>query len=172
MLHRLRVITKNQKGLVLIELLVAIAISGIIAGGITAAIYQTWNVNALSTSRMIAVKQVEDAIHWISRDAQMAQIVQTSGVSGFPLNLSWIDWENTTKQVSYTLEGNTMRRTFSVNGSEVGQIVIAEHINPDVRITNCQFLGGVLTIELTASVNGTRQANETRICDIIPRPVA
>ena len=53
----------------LIEILVAIAVSSFIGIGIMAAISQMFTVNALSTNHVNAVKQVEKAVYWLSRDA-------------------------------------------------------------------------------------------------------
>jgi len=172
MLHRLGVLKKNQRGFTLIEVIVAIAISSMIAVGMTMAISQVFNVNALSNNRVTAVKQVENAAYWINRDAQMAQIVQPNGDSGFPLNLSWVEWDNTMHQVSYTLEDSNLHRSHSVNGGEPSQRVVAAHINSDVDMTNCQFADGVLTFKVTASVSGFRSATEIRIAQVIPRPAS
>lgn len=169
MLHRLGVLKKNQWGFTLMEVTVAIAITSMIGVGVTMAISQVFNVNALSNNRITAVKQLENAIYWINHDAQMAQIVQPNGGSGFPLNLSWIEWDNTMHQVSYTLEDNELHRSHSINGSEPIQNVVATHINSDEDMTNCQFVNGVLTFKITASVSGFRSINETHVAQVVPR---
>lgn len=170
MLHGLGVLKKNQGGFTLIEVIVAIVITSIVGVGVTMAISQVFNVNALSNNRITAVKQLENAIYWLNRDAQMAQIVQPNGDAGFPLNLSWVEWDNTTHQVSYTLEDSELHRNHSINGSEPIQNVVATHINSDVDMTNCQFVDGVFTFKVTASVSGFRSINETHIAQVIPRP--
>jgi len=169
MLHRSGVINKNQRGFMLIEVIVATAITSLMSVGITMAISHVLNVNALSTNHVTALKQVENAAYWISRDAQMAQIVQTSGGSGFPLNLSWIEWDNTMHQVSYSLEANKLERSHSVNSSEPSRTVVAQYINADSGMTNCQFVDGAFTFRVTASVGGFRPVSETRILQVIPR---
>jgi len=170
MLRRLGVIKRNQRGFTLIEVLVATAITGFIGVGITMAASQVLNINALSINHITVLKQVENATYWINRDAQMAQIVQPSGGSGFPLNLSWVEWDNTMHQVSYTLESSKLYRSYSVNGGQPSQTVVAEHINTNAGMTNCQFAGGVFTFKVTASVSGFRPATETRMAQMIPRP--
>jgi len=174
MFYKLRVMINGQKGFTLIEMIAVIAITGLISGGITAAIYNVWNVNALSSSHMTAVKQVENGIHWMSRDAQMAQVVDRTGIAGFPLTLTWVEWDGTEKTVTYTLDGDKLIRSYSVdNGEEIqtSQIVVAEQIDTNPNLTKCLWMSGRLTIKLTASVSGFREAIETRECDIIPRPV-
>ena len=89
--HRLGKLNRRQRGFTLIELLVALAITGAISGGITMSIFQTLDYSARSNARMVAIKQVENAIHHISRDVQMAQIIEPAAdpdPDGFPLTLT------------------------------------------------------------------------------------
>ena len=94
MLRRLALLNRNQTGLTLIELIVAMAITALVTGGITGSIFQIFAVSAQDNANMTAVKQVENAIHWISRDVLMTQIIEPSEGSGFPLNLTWIDFDD------------------------------------------------------------------------------
>ncbi|MFW0860383.1 MAG: prepilin-type N-terminal cleavage/methylation domain-containing protein, partial [Dehalococcoidia bacterium] len=86
---------KSQRGFTLIELIIAIAITGIIIGGIVMTIFQVISVNALTANHLTAVRQVQNAGHWITSDAKMAQSVATTGASGFPLTLTWSEWGGT-----------------------------------------------------------------------------
>jgi len=165
------VINKNQKGFALIEMTVAIAITGLLTVGTTTAVFQVSTHITRGTNHMTAVKQVENALHWISRDAQMAQIVEPNGDSGFPLNLSWILWDNTMHQVTYTLEDGKLKRNHAVNGGEPIGTVIAQYIDSNLEVTNCQFVGGKLIFKVTAIAGeGSQVASETRVCEVSPRP--
>ncbi len=169
MLRRFISLGRNQRGFTLIEVLVANAITGFIGVGIAAVVFQIINVSALSNNHVIIVKQVESAIHWINHDAQMAQTVQPSVGSGFPLNLSWVEWDNTSHQVSYVLQNGELIRNHAVNGGEAQETMVAQYINTESANTTCQFVGGVLTLRVTASVGGFKSASETRISQVIPR---
>ena len=89
-------ITKNQRGFTLIELIIAIAITTLIAGGVASALFQVYNVNTLNSNHMTATRQVQNAGFWISQDSQMAQIVDTTDDVGTAeieiLFLSWTGW--------------------------------------------------------------------------------
>lgn len=149
-LHRLRLINKNQRGVTLIELLIALLISGVITGGITMSIFQVFDGNARTTNRMIAVKQVQNAGYWISRHVQMTQSIAITGVSGFPLTLTWTEWDGTGHQVVYSLEDMTggfkqlerQHLTYDAEGNEVGNetTIVAQYIDPDN--TSCEVTGG------------------------------
>jgi len=106
-----RLFHKSQTGFTLIELMLAIAISGIITGGITATIFQVFDGSARTNNHMTAVRQVQNAGYWVSHDAQMAQHVylewggETPVGSKFPLRLTWTDWDDKDEhEVIYTLE--------------------------------------------------------------------
>ncbi len=169
MLRRLRRTTGNQKGFTLLEVVAAFAITGLIGASITMAVYHTINVNSRSVNHVIAVTQVEKVAYAINRDVLMAQTIQPGGISGFPLDLSWVEWDNTTHQVSYTLGNGELRRSHSVNGGAQNLTVVAEYISADADETNCQYANGVFTFTATASLAGPYIATETRMAQVIPR---
>ena len=170
--HRLGVINKDQKGFGLVELIVALAITGLITGGITMSIFQVFDINTRSNNHMTAVIQVHNAGYWISHDTQMAQSVVTTGVSGFPLTLTSTDWDSgDVHQVIYTLlVDNKLQREHYTNLNLDATTIVAEYINPNPAKTKCEFAGGKLTLTVTATVGGWKPASETRIYEVIPRP--
>ncbi len=170
MFGRLGLTIRSQRGYTLNEMLVALAILGLIAPVIGMSIFQVLSVNELTGNHMTAVKQVESAMYWISHDAQMAQTVQTSGGSGFPLNLAWVEWDNTSNNVTYSIQNNELQRARSVNGGQPTNTVVARHINSDLQATNCQFNSSVLTFKITASLGGYRPKSETRVGEVVPKP--
>jgi type II secretory pathway pseudopilin PulG len=169
----------GQKGLMLLELLVVIAITTIIGGGISMTIFQMLDVNARTTTRMTAVKQVENAIQWLSRDAQMAQVVSAPAqTNGLPLTLSWVDWDGTNYQVNYQLvsSGATKQLQRQYLVSDANNVAIsnqttipAQFINSGATSTNVQYANGVLSYKITSTVTGFRSASETRTGQFIPR---
>ncbi len=177
-LRRLGLIHNNQRGFTLIELLIAVAITGIITGGITMTMFQVYAGNARSSNHMTAVRQVQNAGYWISRDAQMAQsVVPDSGVSGFPLTLTWTEWDGDEHRVVYTLLVDELQREHYTNYDPVTNpdpdvtTIVAQYIDPDPAKTNCVFTAGELIVTVTASVGSSSQErSETRVYRIIPRP--
>ena len=168
-----RLLHKNQRGFTLIEMIVAMTITVLIIGVIAMAIFQVFNVNALSSNHMTAVRQVQNAGYWISRDAQMAQSVvpDDGGATGFPLTLTRTEWEGDEHQVVYTIIGDRLQREHYINSVPDSTIFVAEYVVSDPEKTNCVFTNGKLTLTVTATVGTWPQEEiETRVYEIVPRP--
>ena len=71
MLHRLHI--KDQRGFTLIEVLIALVITGLISVSVTMATAQLLSVNALSGGHMTTLRQVENAMYYINRDTRMTR---------------------------------------------------------------------------------------------------
>ena len=170
---------KDQRGLTLIELVIVIAITGIITAGITMTIFQVFNMNTRASNRMTAVSQVQHAGKLVSEDILEAQSVNATGSLGFPLTLYWIEGgaSGDSHTVIYTLEdmpsGEFMRlqRKHYINYPSLNStIMVAEYIDPDLTRfypTGMLPAGGVLTFEVTATVG---EQSETRVYEVKPRP--
>jgi len=176
---RLKSIHKNQQGFTLIELIVAIAITALIIGVIVMSIFQVFTVNALSSNHMKAVRQVQNAGYWISRDTLMAQDVSPfPDADGFPLDVSWQEFgtedvgDATLHEVTYTLLVNgDLKRSHSVDGGGPSEIVVAQYI--ESALTSCVWDDDAdkLTLTVTATVGTWPQVEtEARVYEIVPRP--
>jgi prepilin-type N-terminal cleavage/methylation domain-containing protein len=172
---RFRFIHNGQGGFTLLELIIAIAIAGLITAGITMAVMQILTVNHRASNRMVVVRQVQQAGKEVSKDALQAQnIVPTNGTgeyppaTNFPLTLNWTDWEGQVNVVVYNItEDGELHRSHSRNDTEVWTAlpVVAKYIDPTQ--TSCDWDGSLLVFTVTAAL-GTE--SETRIYEIEPRP--
>jgi prepilin-type N-terminal cleavage/methylation domain-containing protein len=184
-LRRFRFLHSNLKGFTLVELLVAIAIAGLITAGISVAIMQVLTINTRASNHMIAVRQVQQAGKEVSKDALQAQPSKIDdGPSGAFLVLNWTDWEGANNTVVYTLETMPsspalmmLQRSQSINGTDQTPfpLTVAEYIDDSIDPvtlkpkTRCEWdeIRGVLTFTVTATVGGE---SETRTYEIEPRP--
>lgn len=170
-----RLIHNNQKGFTMIEVVLAIALTGIITGGITMSIFQVFTGNARTSNHMTAVRQVQNAGYWISHDAQMAQSVEPADPDpdGFPLVLTWTEWDGTVNEVTYTLVGDELQRSHSIDGGAPNQAIVAEYVDSDPTKTNCDWDADKHKLKLTVTATlgtGSQEASETRVYEITPRP--
>ena len=163
---------KEQAGYTMIELMAALVITGLIGLGATVASSQTLNQTSKNTDYTTANRNTMNAIHWISRDAMMAQTVD--GYDDFPqtgnLSLSWVEWDNTTHTANYSLVDSKLMRIYS-DGGQVRETLIAEYINRDANSTYSSSDNGVLTVTITSSVGeDARVVDVKRVREIALRP--
>jgi prepilin-type N-terminal cleavage/methylation domain-containing protein len=94
---------KAQQGMTLVELIVALAITGVIITFLGTVIFQILKVTGYGNDQLIASHELENASFWFNFDGQQA--VSASGGSALTLTLS----DNST--LTYTLSGSELRRT-------------------------------------------------------------
>jgi prepilin-type N-terminal cleavage/methylation domain-containing protein len=183
MFHRLGLINRNQKGLTLMELLIALAITGIIVSTVTMVIFQVFDGEARSSNHIDAISRAQDAGRYISQDAGMAQTVErTEDDDGFPLTLTWTKWETNDKYwIVYRIVDNSLQRDEYINrepdGDPDGTLVFEHIISKDGEELKT-FLNPpdddddyTLSFTITAIVGiGSQQVSETRVYEAIPRP--
>ena len=154
---KLKLFHKNQRGFSLLELMVSLAIASIISLGALIANAQVLSQTSRNNDYTTASRQALNAVHWISRDAQMSHNV--TGADTFPgddLTLTWTEWDNSQHVAIYSLEDNKLSRSYTeVVGGVPGPTqvtTIAEYINDDPAYTNSCYTDSVLTIKITSSV--------------------
>jgi len=178
---RLGAIQRDQRGLTLVELLIAILLAGVVTSGITMTIFQVFNMNSRTSNHMVAIRQVQHAGKQVSQDLLQAQHIDPEGNPDTPelLTLNWTDWDDVQHGIVYTLEdmpsGDILWREHYINLSLNSTTKVAEYI--DVTIdpatgkpkTNCDWddVNKIFTFTVTANVGGQ---SETRVYEVMPRP--
>jgi prepilin-type N-terminal cleavage/methylation domain-containing protein len=170
-LFNLKKFHMSQSGFTLIELMVSLLISGIIGLGASVASFQVLNVTTKNNHYDTASRNVMNAMHWITRDAIMAQSVYCSG---FPLtsdlSLKWTTWDNVACSVNYTLQNGQLRRIY-YDGTQKNQSLVAEYISSDPAKTFCSTDNGTLSFTITSSVGeGNKAVDVSRTREIVSRP--
>ena len=181
----LRWLGGRERGFTLIELLVAIPIAGLVAAAAAGTIIQLMNTNDISAG-MLAVRQVQTAGDWVSRDGVQAQSTDNISVGvGMPFTLKWSYWDtgatpevNETHAVTYSLGNMPSGSLKKLQRKEVvtytdgtpaktTTITVAEYI--DSSATTCVWEAGGQTtfiFTLKAVVGGK---TETRTYQVRPR---
>jgi len=163
----MRKLRKNQRGFSLLELLLVIAITGIITAAITTTVFQVFAMNTRTANHMSAVSQVQQAGKLVSQDVLQAQGVDI--VSEF-LKLTWTDWATGDgHEIIYTwgdMPSGALKilwREHYINSSLDATTKVAEYIDTDPTKTSCDWADGVLTFTVTATLGEESETREYRI---------
>ena len=175
---------RSERGFTLMEVMVTTGIIALIVCGAATATVQTINVTRRSNDHVAAVRQVQNAGYWISRDALMAENAvvgddpETEEELEF-LTLNWAEWDyddtedSEYHEVTYLFPvqdlsggiGKLKRQhiTYDYDGGKIGDEtnLIAKHIyyNPD----DTTYDAPVLTMRITASLGEASETKEYRV---------
>lgn len=122
---------RSQRGVTLLEMMVTIAIIGVVAAPLGAIGYSVLNRTGDDKARVTAAINIENAVHSIVSDGLMAQ--RTGLVPGAlpvsSLNLGWIDpIEGGVYEVYYFLSGTDLRRRELLNNIVQAERSVARYV--------------------------------------------
>jgi len=170
-------IKRDQRGFTLIELLVTTAIVALMVGAAAMATFQGINITQRSNDHMTAIRQVQNAGYWISRDALMAEqvIVDDDPATVDFLTLLWSEWDEDkhshpiNHSVTYYFEdiAGGITKLKRIHWSSAGadeQTLVAEYIyynpnDPD-DTTKVSFQSPVLTMQIAAYFGEAEETKE------------
>ncbi len=143
----------GQRGMTLVELVVAIAVTGIIVAFLGTAVNQISTVAGYGNDRLTALHELQNAAFWFNRDGQRA--VTAIADSALQLTIS------ESSLITYSLVGTDLRRTAGGD-----QMVLARNIvSADFSVDN-----RVVTMSLTSSPAGRDNVSENGTYKVYLRP--
>ncbi len=149
----------KYRGMTLVEMLIALGITGVIVGALGASIYTIMSVTGRGNAEISVLRDIQSASHWISNDARMArEITLTGGVPASGMILEWDDSQENPHSCNYTFAGRELIRSFNGLSSAIAWNVssIAFSLNNDVltyRLTSETEGRWVINKEFTGQVN-------------------
>jgi len=154
---------KGQRGFTLPELLITVAITGLIASVLGTAIYQIITVTESGNDRMTAMHELQNAGYWVTLDGQMASTA-TSGDNELELELALPlpDGSLITYAVTYEVVNSELLRT-----ADEFQMVLAQNID-DISFSVDE--NRVITMTITSSPEGRADINEEGTYKVYLRP--
>ena len=172
---RSRLTTGNEGGYSLIGLLLAVALLAIITNGAVMTLYQIHDVGSTRADHLVAIREAQNAGHWITLDGQIAADIETTAdEDGFPLTLSWSDQLGDEHEVVYTLlPDNRLQREHYTNRATNPEPDATTYVAlfMDPTGTSCSIDDdGELLVDITAAVGGDGVTHtETRSYRVFPR---
>ena len=125
---------RGEKGFTLIELLLVLAITGVLIWPLAMVITTLLTNPQRSTDQNVALRQVQNAGHWLSRDVQMASSVNATDPDSFlTLNIPVDTDENNDYSIVYLLfDGGKLKRQVYDSGDNLtSETFIADYIDTD-----------------------------------------
>ncbi|MFC1954212.1 prepilin-type N-terminal cleavage/methylation domain-containing protein [Chloroflexota bacterium] len=166
-----------EKGFTLIELVIGLSITVIVAGAAGAAIFQIFGNTERASNHMTVVRQVQNAGYWISLDAQMALSVTTDNLS-LPVFLTFNWTEDAAGEnpiyhsANYTIEDlsnntGTLIRSHSTTEGASEQTLVAKYIyyNPadTDNSTQASYDSPLLSVQITALFEERMETREYKV---------
>jgi prepilin-type N-terminal cleavage/methylation domain-containing protein len=145
---------KRQEGMTMVELITAMAISGVIVVFLGTAVFHIFSVTGYGNDELTALHEVQNAAHWFSQDGQEAK----TATGGSQLMLTLAD--NST--ITYSLVGTVLQRSA---GSL--QLTLARNISSLAFSIN----GTLVTMRLTSAPAGSSNVSENGTYMVLLRPV-
>lgn len=151
----------NQKGFTLVEVLVAMVVSGMLIAGIVIGIFQVSWGSIRSNDQVVALTDVHYAALFIKKDLQMAQITTLTDGNPDPQGSVTLDWTDYTTfeslepqdhSSSYELLGTELLRTYDGTARVVGRHITYIGFTQNDR---------VIDVVITVTAPGTSQRSET-----------
>ena len=151
----------SQKGFTLIEILVAMAIGGMVITGVVVSIFQVSWGNIRTNDQVVALTDINWATLWLKKDLQMAQSTTLTNGNPVPENsvtLGWTDFtsfeeeENKNHSSAYALSGTELVRTYDGTPRTIGKYITYIGFTQNDK---------AITVVITATAPGTSQRTET-----------
>jgi prepilin-type N-terminal cleavage/methylation domain-containing protein len=144
---------KSERGYTLVELLIALAITGILTTTLGMVVQQTVTVPERGNTQVNALHAIQNAAHWVSLDGQMAK--SAGGGSGLTLTLP------DDSSISYILYGDELHR---ICGSSDRTIASG------ISSTDFSVEGRLITMNIIAEPNDCWHISENGTYQINMRP--
>ncbi|ADJ26516.1 type II secretion system protein, putative [Dehalogenimonas lykanthroporepellens BL-DC-9] len=170
-MNALRQFLVKKRGFTLVEVLIALTITGLIMGGISAGIIQLMTISERNTNAITAQRQLQQAGDAVSTDIVQARRVfysqgNTPAGTGFSIVLEWTNLAGNEFTITYRLTSDgILYRDQSVNGGTATTRKIAENISTasaDTQFAPKSGSPGTYTLKITAVIEGRYAVTETR----------
>lgn len=160
----------DERGMTLVEILVALAITALITGTLVTAIYQIYQVTGWGNSELRVQHDLQNAATWLNRDVISACSAEVSG-SQMILTIPYYPSGSSI----YTPTIRTITYTFSAaerilaRDSVTSTVTVARHVE-DVAFSGTGTVTSVITITITSQAGDVTRSAILQL-DMRPEPM-
>ncbi|MBA7707819.1 hypothetical protein ES703_116702 [subsurface metagenome] len=162
---------KSQKGFTLLEILLVLAVGGILMVGVIVAIFQTAAITAESSTQITALEDIRKVASQMSKDIRVAATtdLEDDGSVLDSLTLEWTSWYDENGElnpvphsISYTLSsGGTLQRNYDGALTTVGSYISTIEFSRE---------GNIITMAITSSPGDNAETAEQRTYQFYLQP--
>jgi prepilin-type N-terminal cleavage/methylation domain-containing protein len=145
---------KNEGGYTLVEMLITIAISGLIFVVVGTVMFQLSTVSGYGNDKLSTIHEVQNAQYWFNLDGQTA--VSASGGSSLVLAFP------AGQTVTYALTGKNMQRIEGSSSMTLAQNISSLSFSVQARL---------VSMDITSSISGRTDVSEQNTYKVYLRPV-
>lgn len=145
---------QRQNGLTLVELLITIALTGVVFSIVGGVVYQLTTTSEFGNDRLEATHELQNTAYWFNFDGQRA--LTATGGSSLVLTLPAGD------VITYALSGTNLQRTVAAS-----TITLAQNISA----VSFAVSGKLVTLDVTATVPGRMGVSEQGTYQVYLRTV-
>ena len=163
----------TEKGFTLVELLVGLSIAAFVVGAASMATITMMRLTPQNNDWAVALRQVQNAGHWISHDVQTSQGDITVGTwpSATFLTMTVPEWDGgamVDKTFVYEFEDmpDGVKRLMRDNQTDGQEIMIAEYVSNAVA----NYDSGILTFTITTSSGSAEVSRDYEATQRVPAP--
>ena len=161
---------RDERGMTLVEILVALAIAGLITGTLVTAIYQIYQVTGWGSNQMRVQHDLQNAATWLNRDVVSASSADVSD-SQMILTIPYFS----SGTYTYTADIRTITYTFSTaektlaRDSVTSTVTVARHVD-SIGFSPTGTVTSAITITLISQA-GDVTGSATLHLDMRPEPM-
>ena len=121
---------RDERGMTLVEILVALAITGLITGILVTVIYQIYQVTGWGNNELVVQHDLQNAATWFNRDVVSASSAHIVSASQMTLTIPYVG-----SIITDTVYTRVITYTFSITNSTLTRdsddstLIVARHVN-------------------------------------------
>jgi len=166
---------RNSKGFTFVEMLLVLAVGGMLLSGAVTAIYQTTRIAARSSTQLTALDCISRVAYWVNKDVKTAAntTLADGGNWSSSLVLNWTTYYDSTGSLTpdnpwyhrceYTLSSGNVTRVYKRNNfCPPTTVNSTAAVGRNISAIQFSRQGSLITMSVTSSPQGKVETSENK----------